>query len=208
MFIYLNKLYNHQLIVNSGCCSVAKSGLTATPWTAAHQASLSFTISWSLLKLMSIESVMPSNHLILCRPLLLLPSVFPSTRVFSSEFLCSNNKLDPGSIIGLELSTSIEQALMFYHNSNILLFYNVFDFASLTSISQSFYSYFFCCFLHITWRIRNVQWNHWLISIPSIAQLKITLGCFGTWVMKFRRRNFYELFKLWLWEDKQHGYLG
>ena len=53
--------------------------------TAACQASLSFTMSWSLLKLMSIESVMPSNHLILCRPLLLLPSVFPSIRVFSNE---------------------------------------------------------------------------------------------------------------------------
>ena len=59
--------------------------LFATPWTAAHQASLSFTISQSLLKLMSIESVMPSNHLILCRPLLLLPSIFPSIRVFSNE---------------------------------------------------------------------------------------------------------------------------
>ena len=56
-----------------------------TPWTAAHQASLSITNSQSLLKLMPIESVMPSNHLILCRPLLLLPSVFPSIRVFSSE---------------------------------------------------------------------------------------------------------------------------
>ena len=56
-----------------------------TPWTAARQASLSFTISWSLLKLMSIESVIPSNHLILCHPLLLLPSIFPSIRVFSSE---------------------------------------------------------------------------------------------------------------------------
>ena len=54
---------------------------SATPWTAAHQASLSITNSWSLLKLMSIELVMPSNHLILCRPLLLLPSVFPSIRV-------------------------------------------------------------------------------------------------------------------------------
>ena len=53
--------------------------------TTAHQASLSFTISQSLLKLMSIELVMPSNHLILCRPLLLLPSVFPSIRVFSNE---------------------------------------------------------------------------------------------------------------------------
>ena len=59
--------------------------LFATPWTAARQASLSITNSRSLLKLMSIELVMPSNHLILCRPLLLLPSIFPSIRVFSSE---------------------------------------------------------------------------------------------------------------------------
>jgi len=57
----------------------------ATPWTAACQASLSITNSQSLLKLMSMESVMPSNHLILCRPLLLLPSIFPSIRVFSNE---------------------------------------------------------------------------------------------------------------------------
>ena len=56
-----------------------------TPWTTARQASLSITNSWSLLKLMSIESVMPSNHLILCRPLLLLPSIFPSIKVFSNE---------------------------------------------------------------------------------------------------------------------------
>ena len=55
------------------------------PWTAAQQASLSITNSQSLLKLMSIESVMPSNHLIFCLPLLLPPSVFPSTKVFSSE---------------------------------------------------------------------------------------------------------------------------
>ena len=59
--------------------------LFATPWTAAHQASLYFTISQSLLRLMSIESVMPSNHLILCHPLLLPPSIFPSIRVFSNE---------------------------------------------------------------------------------------------------------------------------
>ena len=59
--------------------------LFATPWTAAGQASQSFTISWSLLEFMSIESVMPSNHLILCRPLFLLPSLFPSIRVFSNE---------------------------------------------------------------------------------------------------------------------------
>ena len=58
--------------------------LFATPATAARQASMSITNSWSLLKLMSIEMVMPSNHLILCRPLLLLPSIFPSIRVFSN----------------------------------------------------------------------------------------------------------------------------
>ena len=58
---------------------------SVTPWTAARQASLSITNSWSLPKLMSIESVMPSNHLILCRPLLLPPSIFPSIRVFSKE---------------------------------------------------------------------------------------------------------------------------
>ena len=59
--------------------------LFAVPWTEAHQASLSFTLSQSLLKLMSIESMMPSNHLILCRSLLLLPSIFASIGVFSNE---------------------------------------------------------------------------------------------------------------------------
>ena len=61
------------------------SDLFATPWTAVCQAPLSFTVSWSLLRFMSIESVMLSNHLILCCPLLLLPSISPSFRVFSSE---------------------------------------------------------------------------------------------------------------------------
>ena len=60
-------------------------GIFVTPWTAVCQASLSFTISWSLLKLMCIELVMPSNHLILCLPLLLLPSIFPTIRVLSNE---------------------------------------------------------------------------------------------------------------------------
>ena len=64
---------------------VAQSCPTLTPWTAAHQASLSISNSQSLLKLMSIESVIPSNHLILCHPLLLLPSTFPSIRVLSNE---------------------------------------------------------------------------------------------------------------------------
>ena len=58
---------------------------SVTPWTAACQASLSITNSWSLPRLMSIESMMPSNHLILCHPLLLLPSIFPNIRIFSNE---------------------------------------------------------------------------------------------------------------------------
>ena len=65
--------------------SLSRVRLFATPWTAACQASLSFTISWSLLKLMSIELVMPSNHHILCHSFLLLPSIFPSIRVFSGD---------------------------------------------------------------------------------------------------------------------------
>ena len=69
------------------CCSVTQPcpTLFVTPWTAARQASLSFTITRSFLRYMSMEPVMPSNHVILCRPLLLLPSIFPSIRVFSSE---------------------------------------------------------------------------------------------------------------------------
>ena len=70
---------------SSSVWALSRVWLIATPWTAARQASLSITNSWSLLRLMSIESVMPSNHLILCRPLLLLPSIFPSIRVFSNE---------------------------------------------------------------------------------------------------------------------------
>ena len=65
--------------------SLSHIWLFATPWAAARQASLSFTSSWSLLKLMSIESVMPSNHLIPCHPLLLQPSIFPSIRVFTNK---------------------------------------------------------------------------------------------------------------------------
>ena len=67
------------------CTSVKRVQVFAVPWTAAHQASLPITISRTLLKLMPIESVMPSSHLILCRPLLLLPPIPPSIRVFSNE---------------------------------------------------------------------------------------------------------------------------
>ena len=70
---------------NNSVQLLSRVRLFATPWTAAHQASLFITNSQSFLKLMSIESVMPSNHLILCRPLILPPSIFPSIRVFSND---------------------------------------------------------------------------------------------------------------------------
>ena len=74
---------------SSSVQSLSHVKLFATPWTAACQAILSITNSWSLLKLTSIESVIPSNHLILCQPLLLPPSIFPSNRVFSNESVLS-----------------------------------------------------------------------------------------------------------------------
>ena len=85
--------------------SVAQScPILFDPWTAAHQASLSITNSWSLLKIMSIKLVMPSNHLILCHPLLFLPSILPSIRVFvpMSQFFVSG-----GPSIGVSASASV-----------------------------------------------------------------------------------------------------
>ena len=73
------------MYIHTSVQSLSHVRLFVTPCTAAHQASLSITNSWSLLKLMSIELVMPSNHLIFCLPLLLPPSIFPSIRVFSNE---------------------------------------------------------------------------------------------------------------------------
>ena len=81
IFILLYRITSLFVVVEWLCCVQ----LFAIPWTAAYQASLLFTISRSLLKLMSIESVMPSNHLIFCHPLLLLPSIFPCMRVFSND---------------------------------------------------------------------------------------------------------------------------
>ena len=85
---HVNHLFTQQVGLRSLLCSVqllSSVQLFATPWTAARQASLSITNSQSLLKLMSIELVMPSDYLILCHLLVLLPSIFPSIRVFSSE---------------------------------------------------------------------------------------------------------------------------
>ena len=88
------------------CCSITiMTDFFVTPWTAAHQASLSFSSSWSLLKLMSIKSVTPSNHLILCRPLLLRPSIFPSSKVFSNESVSSLHQEAKSS--GTSVSASV-----------------------------------------------------------------------------------------------------
>ena len=78
-------IYDIRSSVSQSVQSLSRVWLFEIPWTAARQASLSITNPQSLLKLMSIESVMPSNHLIFCRPLLLPPSIFPSIRVFSNE---------------------------------------------------------------------------------------------------------------------------
>ena len=78
-------LSEHQLPFAHHCYSISHVWLFKTPWTIAHPAPLSSTISQSLLNLLSVDLMMPSNHLILCRPLLLLPSIFPSVRVFSNE---------------------------------------------------------------------------------------------------------------------------
>ena len=86
MLAPLKKSYDQPSSVQfSSVQSLSGVQLFVTPWITAHQASLSITNSWSLLKLMSIELVMPSNHLILCHPLLLLSSIFPMIRVFYNE---------------------------------------------------------------------------------------------------------------------------
>ena len=98
--------------------SLSRGGLFATTWTAARQYSLSITNSRRLLKLKSIELVMPSNHLILCRPLLLPPSIFPSIRVFSSESgLCIRcpKYWIIGQSIGVSASASLKNLKLNYH---------------------------------------------------------------------------------------------
>ena len=89
--------------VFSSVQSLSRVQLFTTPWTAARQASLSITNSWSLPKLMSIESVIPSNHLILCRPILLLLSIFPNIRSFQMSQLFASG----GQSIGVSASASV-----------------------------------------------------------------------------------------------------
>ena len=87
LFLFSSCIHTYQHNQFSSIQLLSCVQLFVTLWTAAHQASLSITNSWSLLKLMSIKSVMPSSHLILCHPLLLQPYIFPSIRVFSNELV-------------------------------------------------------------------------------------------------------------------------
>ena len=91
--------------------SLNRVQLFTTPWTAACQAFLSFTISWSLLKLMSIDSMMLSNHLFLCCPLLLLPSVFPSIRVFPKHQLFTSGGQSTGASVSVSVLSMNIQSL-------------------------------------------------------------------------------------------------
>ena len=112
---YWKLLHGSRISCLSSVQSLNRVRLSATPWTAEPQASLSITNSWSLLKLMSIESVMPSNHLILCHPLLLLASIFPSTRVFSSEsVLCISGQNIGVSASALVLPMNIQDSCLWH----------------------------------------------------------------------------------------------
>ena len=133
--------------------SLSRVRLLATPWITAHEASLSITNSRSSLKLMSIESVMPSSHLILCRPLLLLPPIPPSNRVFSSEltlrmrwpkywsfsFSISPSKEIPGPIsvrmdwLDLLAVQGTPKSLLQHHSSRVFIFLHS---PTLTSIHE------------------------------------------------------------------------
>ena len=111
--------------------SVLKSFLTVCDPIATRQASLSFTISLSLLKLMSFESVMPSNHLILCHPLLLLPSILPSIRVFSSELaidlLCISISICISIFILLNYEDDLPWKFDIDHLKNIIDILNIYE---------------------------------------------------------------------------------
>ena len=97
-----NNIKENRYFQFSSVQSLSHVWLFDPPWISAHQASLSITNSWSLLKLMSIESVIPSNHFIPCYPLFLLPSIFPSIRVFSNKFFTLG-----GQSIGVSTSASV-----------------------------------------------------------------------------------------------------
>ena len=139
-----------------------------TPWIIAHQASLSFTISQILLKLMSIELVMPSNHLILCHPLFLLSSTFPSVRVFASELtLCISYSISPSNEYSGFISFRIDwfdllavhgtlKSLLQHHNSKAsILWHSAFFMAQFSH-------------LYITWKIISLTIQTFVGKVMSL----------------------------------------
>ena len=134
--------------------------LFVTPWTVAHQASLSFTVSQSLLKLMSIESVMPSNHLILCRLLLLLPSILPGIRVFSSEsalrirwpkYWSFSLSISPSNEYSGLISSRMDWAATFYEIVNL---------PWLARTLQFFLA--LCCWSLVSQNLKHKEYEVWI----------------------------------------------
>ena len=113
--------------------SISRVLLFATPWTAARQAPLSFTVSWSLLRFMLIESMMPSNHLIFCLPLLLLPAIFPSIRVFSSESALHIRWPEYWSFSCNSDLVGFKSSFPKYHLTQLFIFYFYFFYIELMS---------------------------------------------------------------------------
>ena len=158
--------------------SLSHVWLFATPWIVAHQASLSITNSWSLLKLMSIELVMPSNHLILCHPLLLLPSIFPSIRVFSNESAICMRWPKYWSftfhITYLKFSQyelgQTESLKTTFRTSGITIAFGIL----MYNLANQYYSFFYFAMLHIVWDLFpdpvSNPWP-WHLGFPSYSIL-------------------------------------
>ena len=155
--------YNHAFYISS-VQSLSRVWLFVTPWITARQVSLSITNSWSLLKLMSIKSVMPSNHLILCRPLLLLPPVPPSIRVFSNEstlhmsfsFSISPSNEHPGLISfrmdWLDLLALVDN---YYYSKEMMLWYKTY---LLTLLTDNYILKILLNFCELKWN-RHQKWG-------------------------------------------------
>ena len=142
-----------------------------TPWTAAHRSSLSFTVSWSLLKFMSTESIMLYNHLIFCCPLLLLPSIFPSIRVFSSELaLCIRGLRYWTFSFRISPSNEYSELISFRLTGLISLLSRGLSkvFSRTTTQKHQFFSTQSSLWsnLHIhTWLLENDYWQLWLSDL-------------------------------------------
>ena len=186
--------------------SLSPVWLFATPWPAAFQASLSFTNSQSLLKLMSMESVMPSNHLILCHPLLLPPSIFPSIRVFSSESVlyirwpmcwsfsfsisCSNEKIQDWFPLGWTGLISLQSKGLSRVFSNTTAWENVHHIANGHLLRKKMYlcKYLPIWYLELCYKSRAWAFSPLIligkhqvgtISGPHFTERELTLGSLG-----------------------------